>query len=481
MPLVTILWSMISAACLTLAGVHGLIWWNDRTKRDRLAFAVLSLAGGAMSLLELAMMKSGTPDSFARALRWQHVTILGLFIGILSLVRLRLGAGRLWLGGLAVALRAVSLVLNFTVGVSMNYLSVSGMRETRFLGDVVWVPEAVPNFSMLVGQAALLLLVWFVADASVTAWRRGERQRTLVTGGSVLAFVFLGSAQGILSHWKVVDVPAVAGHWSTGLIFVMAMELALDGRRNVRLEQELRETQERERREVAHLGRVAALGDMSASLAHEMNQPLGTILTNAEAARRLLARDQPDLVEVRAILDDIVSEDLRAAAVIQRLRAMLKRGEVRFEPVSLNEVVQDVAPLVRRLLSGKEVELTKTYADRLPAVSGDRIQLQQVLLNLILNACEAMESTPPGQRRLRVSTSSADGRVALSVEDSGSGLPADAEVLFQPFYTTKEQGLGMGLSICHSIVAAHQGHLRATPAPGGGAVFCMSLPVMPGS
>lgn len=470
---------MISAACLTLAVVHGLVWWFDRRKRDRLAFAVLTLANAAMALVEIPMMKSSAPDHFATALRWQHVPVLVIFVAAVCFVRLHLQAGRAWLGWLAVGMRAVSLVLDFTVGQNLNYMEVTAMREARFLGDSVWMPEGIRNPSQLAGQLALLLLVCFVVDASWKVWRRGDRRKALLAGGSIVLFVLCGSAQAALSHWHLIAVPAVAGHWFTGLIILMALELSFDALRAAKLAEELRLTKEREQREVAHLGRVAALGDMSASLAHELNQPLGSILTNAQAAQRLLERGQPGLDELREILDDIISEDLRASAVIQRMRAMLKRSDVDFQPVSLHDIAREVVPLVRNLLGSRQVQLTLEGEPGLPLVSGDRVQLQQVLLNLVLNACDAMQETPRGTRRLHISTASNGADVELSVTDSGCGLPDDVERLFLPFHTTKENGLGMGLAICRSIANAHHGRLRAARNPAGGAVFRLTLPRLP--
>ena len=236
----------------------------------------------------------------------------------------------------------------------------------------------------------------------------------------------------------------------------------------------------RHRDELAHVTRVTTLSELSGSLAHELNQPLAIILANAQAAQRLLAHSPPDLDEVKEILSDIVDEDRRAGEVIQRLRALLKRGETRMLPLSLNDIVVEALHLTHADLISRGVTATSKLAAGLPSVSGDRVQLQQVLLNLILNGADAMARKPPRTRDLLISTSSGNGTVLLSVRDTGTGLPGDAEQLFQPFFTTKTHGLGMGLAICRSILAAHGGRLRARPNPGGGAIFELELPILGG-
>ena len=231
-----------------------------------------------------------------------------------------------------------------------------------------------------------------------------------------------------------------------------------------------------QRAELAHLARVITLSELSGSLAHELNQPLGIILSNAQAAQRLLAQTPPDLAEVRDILADIVSEDRRAGGVIGRLRALLKRGETIMEPVDLNEAVEDVLHLARAELIGHGIATVLTLPQDLPGVDGDRVQLRQVMLNLIINGADAMSANEPGTRRLHIATAQHDRVVRFSVRDEGCGLPADTEQVFTPFFTTKPKGLGLGLAICRTIIRAHSGRLLAEPHPERGAVFHFELP-----
>jgi len=232
-----------------------------------------------------------------------------------------------------------------------------------------------------------------------------------------------------------------------------------------------------QREELAHLSRVATLSTLSGSLAHELSQPLGSILRNAEAGQSFMSEDPPDLVEIRAILADIVSEDRRAGDIIGRLRTMLRRGEVSLQPVCVNDCLEELLRLTRSNLLARGVTVSNLAAAGLPPAMTDRVQLQQVLLNLIVNACDAMESNPPGDRKLVLTTCIEQDELRIGVLDCGIGLPGDVESMFQPFQSTKEGGLGMGLSICRTLVTSHRGRLWAEPGTERGAAFYVALPL----
>ena len=234
---------------------------------------------------------------------------------------------------------------------------------------------------------------------------------------------------------------------------------------------------QRLRGNLAHLTRVNTLGALSGSLAHELNQPLGIILSNAQAAQEMLLQQPPDLQELEAALADIVAADRRAGEVIQRLRGLFRQGEASLKPLSLNELIEEVLRLINSDLIGRGVSVVRDLAADLPSVSGDRVQLEQVLINLIVNASDAMSANAPGTRRLHLQTKREDGMVRAAVRDEGGGLPGDVERLFQPFYSIKAQGLGLCLAICRSIINAHHGRLWAEPHPERGAIFQFELPV----
>lgn len=230
--------------------------------------------------------------------------------------------------------------------------------------------------------------------------------------------------------------------------------------------------------ELTHANRVAALGELTASFAHELNQPLTAILSNAQAAKRLVEKTHnPRGLE--PILSDIISDDLRAAKIIQSLRAMLKKGPTRFRSIKVNKLIEDVMTLVHEDAVLRRLEISLLLDPAAPTVWGDRIQLQQVVLNLVMNAFEAMDGPDIAIRRLTIKTQIADKRsIAVLVRDSGPGVSLERlGRLFEPFFTTKPEGLGMGLVICRSIVQAHRGEISATNNVGGGATFRVVLPV----
>ncbi|MDB5772204.1 MAG: hypothetical protein JWM42_2578 [Burkholderia sp.] len=234
---------------------------------------------------------------------------------------------------------------------------------------------------------------------------------------------------------------------------------------------------QKQRAQLTHLTRVALLGEFSGALAHELNQPLTAILSNAQAARRFLAADRIDLQEIRDILEDIVNEDKRAGEVIRRLRALFMKDDPKPQSLDLNQVVNEALDLAQSDLITRNVKVTVRLQPGLSAIRGDRVQLQQVLLNLILNACEAMNGNAPDQRELTFHTWNTDGDVWLVISDSGCGVPADAfDRLFDSFFTTKVRGLGFGLSISRSIVTEHGGRIEAGNNPDGGATFRITLP-----
>ena len=234
-----------------------------------------------------------------------------------------------------------------------------------------------------------------------------------------------------------------------------------------------------QRRELTHLMRVSMLGELSGGIAHELTQPLTAILSNAQAARVMMDGDPPNLPEVIAALDDIIEEDNRAGEVIHRLRGLLKKGESKFEPVDVNELVQSTLRLLHSELIGRRVKIDTMLSHSLPLVSGDAVQLQQVILNLVMNAMDAMNEITPSRRIISIVTRPTNREeIRISVADRGVGLPtSEQERLFQPFFTTKDRGLGLGLSICASIIRLHGGTMNLENNADGGAAAIVIIPV----
>ena len=231
--------------------------------------------------------------------------------------------------------------------------------------------------------------------------------------------------------------------------------------------------------ELAHANRVATMGQLTASIAHEVNQPLSAALVNAETAVRWLARQPPDLEKTRQSIDRTIKDNKRAADIVGRIRDFSKKAPTRKERMAVNDAILEAIGLTRAAISDRGVVAKIQLSEGLPHISGDKIQLQQVVLNLIMNAIEAMSEVKEGSRDLLISSSKVEsGGVLVTVSDTGPGLPpANHARIFEAFYTTKSSGLGMGLSICRSIVEAHGGRLWATPNDPHGAIFHMMLPI----
>lgn len=598
---VEITWSMSAAGCLTLAVVHLLVWVRARDSWMNLLFGFAALAVAFISGFELALMHSQTTAQFGTIQRWMHVPFWVLLVSLVWFLRLHLRAGRPWLAWSTCGLRTLALILNFVFHPNLNFREITRLQQFPLWGETVSVPIGITNPWTLIGQLSSLLFLIYVVDASITSWRRGERRRALVMGGTMTFGILAAPGQAALLVWGILPMPYFLSLIFLSLILVMGYELSSDLLRSARLSRELRASEERmslaataaglgmwewnlvtdeiwatdksrtrsgvggiervdfsrflqslhpddrglvsrslakamngdgdyeceyrvlvpdgqarsivvagriefdarhkpvrmrgvsmditsrkqaeqdvqqKRDELAHLSRVTMLGELSGSLAHELNQPLMAILSNAQAAQRFLAQDPVDLDELRQILKDIVADDRRAGEVIHRLRMLLKKGEVQQQPLDANELIQEVLKLLQSDLANRQVHVHTELAAELPDVHGDRVQLQQVLINLITNGCNAMTDDILEERKLVVRTEFiASEGIRVSVSDRGCGIPAEnLPRIFEPFFTTRPQGMGLGLSVCRTIIGAHHGRLWAENNADRGATLLFTVP-----
>ena len=726
---VTVIWSVGIGVCAAMALLHILVWWNNRAARANLAFAVLAIAVASFAALELRLMRSATPEQFGATLRWLHVPLWVMIASLVAFVRLYFRAGRRWLAWAVVGTRTVSLVLNFILWPNINFREITALREISFLGEPVSTAVGAPSPWVLVAQLSLLLLVIFVADAAITAWRRGDRRQALIVGGSVLFFVIMGTAQGVAINWGILSMPVTISLFYQGLVAAMAYELSYDvlhaatlARRLQTSEADLREGEKqmslaaaaaglivwtwdipcdvvwlsendrallgfspseklnaervrsvvhpedrqfvtelvkkslvpnqelqaeyrlllpnrnvrwvarrgrvefdgngnpiwergvliditaqkqaqelfelateaspsgtvlvdhegrillvnahaeklfdyargeligrgieillperfarshagdranffnspqaramgagrelfarrkdgsefpveiglnpiqtphglvvlanvidistrlaaeevtrRSREQVELLGRVSLLGEMTASLAHELNQPLAAIVNNATAALQYLEQGRLDSQRLQEILTDVVGDGHRAYDIMRNVRGAIKKGSAIRGPLNLNNVVNAVTRMVQPDAAAQFCKVETFLVPDLPVIEGDPTQIQQVIINLLRNAFEAMHCTPPGRRIVHIATGhNGDGTISVAVRDHGAGISETTrERLFEQFFTTKEEGLGMGLAIVRSIVESHGGSIKAENADGGGARFRLRLP-----
>ena len=236
---VTVVWSMVASACLTLAVIYLLVWWSNRNAWANLLFALTAASTAAFTLCELRQMRAATAVELLSAMRWTHVALLGVLVFTAWFVTFYLGAGRRWLAWTVTGLRAFYLLVAFLVWGNVNYLEITSLRRVPFLGDSITVFSGIPNRWMLFGYATMLLILIFVGDASVTAWRRGERRKALMIGGSVEFFLLLGTFQAALVHWAQLPIPVLIAPLYLGLVVVMGSELSRDVLRASRLVHEL--------------------------------------------------------------------------------------------------------------------------------------------------------------------------------------------------------------------------------------------------
>jgi signal transduction histidine kinase len=271
-------------------------------------------------------------------------------------------------------------------------------------------------------------------------------------------------------HWQMLMMTSV---------FLVQAGL-ISGLLHERRRRRVAEVESRQRlAELAHANRYSAVGELTTSIAHELNQPLGSILTNAETAELLLMAASPDLDEVRQILADIRRDDHRASEVIRRLRSVLKKTPFEIKDIELNDTVREAIDLVKAVALGRRITLTYLPALADLHVKGDPVQLQQVVLNVIINAMDAIPDTDTGKREVSVASMRIGDEAAIRVTDTGTGISAsDLANVFNPFFTTKPQGMGMGLAIARTIVEAHHGTIAAADQAAGGALFTIRLPIV---
>jgi signal transduction histidine kinase len=476
---ITIIWSVIAGVALVLALIYGLVWLMDRKARASLAFAVEALSVVGSVVVELGMMYSATPAEWGEWVRWSQVPIFLRTVGVLAFIRFYFDAGRSWLLWLIIASRAVILVAGFATDPNFNFARIDSIDRIPFLGEqVTVVGQATFSPHQWFATVAVFLVLVFVADASVTLWRRqtqDARRKVIVIGGAVFLSWILTATITQLMIYGIVRLPAMLSPPGLLVFAAMAFEMSRDSLRASRLAREIEALQ----RELAHAGRVSVLGTLSSSLAHELSQPLSAILLNCRSADQLLNSSNPDLGELRDMLEDIQRDDRHAVEVINRLRSLLKRRDLDVAPVSMEVVLQETSVLLKSDALARKVTLKFHSEPGTPWVRGDKVHLSQVVINLVLNAMDAVADMPPGRRHVSVRAHAAEpGWVELEIRDSGSGIPPHAlEQVFEPFYTTKATGIGIGLPVSRTIVDAHGGRIWAENEPGGGAVFRVRLPV----
>lgn len=471
------------------------------------ALDVLSPLQGAVAVLYTTVVLVAA-RSRVRAL----IIAAGAVCALLAAVGYGISHGGDPLGSPAMRLGVSLVAIAITTVLSVRHLAAAEERRRADLryrsifdaaGFPIWESDWSAAFAMLRdGHEPDLDLVRrassaaHVRDANQAAARLfGFRDRADMVGSNIvgrhtlageaaLARVFAALERGGATIEEEVQFQTVAGeivdvvlrvtlppeHDDWKHVLVMALDMTQRNRTEARLAQA--------QAELMHVSRVTTLGQLAASIAHEVNQPLSAIITYAKSGTRWLAREAPNAAEVADCLGHIASNGTRAADVIARIRALARKADPRQGRILLEPLIGETIALLCRDLQIHEIEIETSLPADLPAVFGDRVQIQQVLMNLMLNAEQAMADAAPERRRLHIDAESDGEAVTVRVRDCGPGIAGiDPDHLFRPFFTTKAEGLGMGLSICRSIIEQHGGTLTAADNPRGGAVFQFRLPV----
>lgn len=580
--------------------LHCLLWFRNRSLKYLLS-TTMAISAGFCALLELGMLRSSEISNYQLLLQFQNLVVFILLMCIVWLVDIQLGTTRRWLAYLITAMWSMGLVINFLTPGSLVFESITELKQqTVFWGEQFTVASGVENpWVWLVNIATLLILV-YVVDAAIRAWREGDKQSAIVIGGGVVVFLLFGLIHSILVDSGILDSPYMVSFAYLAMVMAMSYDLVSDA---VRVPQLMLEAQANEKRwsdllenvqlavvgfdarghinysnpffrqitgysgqdlhqraittlmppeeaeeakqriqraaeagprphakwpvvcksgeqrqfvwssvrqqnsdgsyagiitigsditeqlkaqkalqqsqhELERLTRASVLGELASALAHELNQPLAAILSNSQAALRFMDNDQFNVEELKEILEDIVRDDKRASDVIRSLRAMLTKSEISSERFSIKNAINEVTTILQSELDAQQVTLGIDIECDIPEITARRIEIQQVLMNLLLNAEQVLKDLPPEQRIVTVSARKQDDMVSISVTDNGPGIPAEKlPKVFDAFFTTKSESMGMGLAICQRIVEAHGGKIFAENSPQGGAVFTFTLPV----
>lgn len=465
----TLLHGITIGLCLTLAITHLALVVRSEVatqKKMFLASALMAVAAGTAVFFELQKALSGEIEAYLAALRGEVIAVYIMILALVIFVRLYFNARATWLFMSAVIVWTVAHAIQFFFFPASFFAEIFELRtfETSW-GETYSKLAAIPASTKYIADLGSALVLVYIAYVSIRAWQRNKRRQALIVGGASVGFMLIAGILVPLDDAGMLGMSMPLGFPFLLIVGALTYQLIDDRIRANSL-----------RLEIEQLRRASLAGEIAAGLVHELNQPLTSILSNSQAARRFLALEDPDLDEIRAALDDIVDEDKRAAGIIHGFRSLLSRDPAESSVVNINGTIRRVAAMLAGDFSTGETRLELALHPSPLKVSASEVQIQQVLINLALNALRAMTARSQYDRVVEFRTEVRDDSVHVSVTDNGPGI-ADELLprVFEPF-TSGADGLGMGLAICNRIVTSYGGRIWAENAEAGGARLTFTLP-----
>ncbi len=429
--------------------------------------SLMTFGAGFVTLFEYGLYNA---VDLSTAEVWLQLSTFGLFITIMSLltfVRVYLGTGLRWL------IVIIGVLWLGRIGgdiATTNSIMHAHIDELRVLvtpwGETYRMAVGLATPWKYLADLGSVFVFIFLIHATLTSLRHGLRRRAIIVGGSSITFILIAGILVPLQDAGIIEIPFIASAAFLIIIFALAAELINEAYHA-----------NESMLEVERLRRAMTLGEMVGGLAHEINQPLTAILSNAQAAARFLKADDPDLDEIREIVDDIIADEKNASGIIRGIRQMLERKDVETRSADVNSVAQSAARIMSGELQTRAVSIRLDLEPSLRPVRADALQLQQVLLNLLLNAVRAAAEMPRQRRSVVLQTCSTELGIEVSVLDEGAGIPeARKATLFQPFVSFSKDGLGVGLALCKRIVERYGGKIWVEDRNEGGTAFRFTLP-----
>ena len=481
---------MCATASFMLGFLHLFFWFKNKNQYIYILSTIMAMSAGVSALLELGLLMTTSVDTYNELLRYENLAIFLILVPMTWFVHFYLKTGRNWLVVSITALWSIAIIVNFITPVNLTFSEIYELKRVEtFWGEMFSIPSGEENPWKILADIASLLILIYVIDASLRKFRQGEYDKPLIIGGSIIFFILSAGIHTPLVDAEIVATPYMISFSFLAIVITFSYQLASDAmqiqryarqvvaieNKRTAAEKDLQQT----RCELEHMGRENLLGELSTTLAHEINQPLSAILNNSYAAQRFLSSQPPNLQEVREIFTDIIRDDERAREIILRLQTLLKTGEIIREQYAINDIIQEVVDFLKHEISVNHIEIELKLLHENPLVLVGKIEIQQVLMNLIVNAIKAMSELPEENKLIIISTQMTEKKeIAVSVSDTGKGLTeVDQEKLFDAFYSHNEnKSLGMGLTISRRIINAHGGNIFARNLSTDGARFSFTLP-----